>query len=83
MPRVDGSPRNTRGKTAQGMRERTQIHDDRDMQSRTTDGKPYTGNQQYKGNGIQRSCDRCGQHVAPARLKRWKGLMQCDKCRDR
>jgi hypothetical protein len=48
-----------------------------------TDGRPYTGNQQFAGNGVQRSCDRCGKHVAPARLKSYGRLrlMCCDRCR--
>jgi hypothetical protein len=47
-----------------------------------TDSRP-AGNQQFAGNGLQRSCDRCGKHVAPARLKATgrMRLMCCDRCR--
>lgn len=45
-------------------------------------GDPYTGNQQYAGQGVKRSCGKCGTHVLPATLKKrapWG--MCCEKCR--
>lgn len=32
------------------------------MPPRLTTGEAYVGNQQFAGNGRQRSCARCGQH---------------------
>jgi hypothetical protein len=31
--------------------------------ARVRSGQPYTGNQQFRGNGITRSCGKCKQHV--------------------
>lgn len=52
------------------------------MNPRTRDGKPYEGNQMFMGNGVQRSCSKCGTHHPPGKLKKlapW-GLC-CESCR--
>jgi hypothetical protein len=30
--------------------------------AKTTEGKPYDGNKQFSGMGMQRSCGKCGKH---------------------
>lgn len=52
------------------------------MTPKTRDGKPYVGNQMFMGNGVQRSCAKCGTHHPPGKLKKlapW-GLC-CEFCR--
>jgi hypothetical protein len=50
--------------------------------ARTTEGKPYTGNQQYAGNGMVRSCGKCGRHkpIAGFGLRRPWGMV-CGECK--
>jgi hypothetical protein len=45
--------------------------------ARLRDGRAYTGNQQYAGNGTLRSCAKCGQHkpVAGFGLRRPWGMV--------
>jgi len=32
------------------------------LRARLRDGSPYTGNQQYAGQGMKKSCGKCLQH---------------------
>jgi hypothetical protein len=50
--------------------------------ARLRDGRAYTGNQQYAGNGTLRSCAKCGQHkpVAGFGLRRPWGMV-CGGCK--
>lgn len=49
--------------------------------SKRTDGSPYTGNQQFAGFGLMRSCGKCGKHKMPAgfRVRKPWGLV-CPQC---
>jgi hypothetical protein len=45
-------------------------------------GELYTGNQQFAGQGMRRSCGKCNTFVLPSKLKKrapWG--MCCEKCR--
>lgn len=37
--------------------------------ARYKDGSAYAGHKQYLGNGLQRSCAKCGQHQTPGGFK--------------
>lgn len=45
------------------------------------DGRRYDGHKQFLGNGIRRSCDKCGNHVPHTTLLKHKGRMCCEACR--
>ena len=51
--------------------------------SLTTTGEEYTGNQQFKGSGIQRYCPLCGCHrtIGNGSIQRVMGIRQwtCQK----
>jgi len=50
--------------------------------SRLRDGRPYEGNQQFAGNGIVRSCGKCGKHFPPGQMKLKKPWgVCCPSCR--
>lgn len=46
------------------------------------DGRPYTGGvSQFLGNGLQRSCGRCGAHKQSAGFKLYRPWgMVCPEC---
>lgn len=37
--------------------------------AKTTEGKPYVGNQQFAGQGVKRSCAKCSQFFPIGQLK--------------
>jgi len=50
--------------------------------ARLTTGQPYTGQQMYAGNGVMRSCGKCGKHKPTAEFrKRAPWGMCCAACR--
>lgn len=47
-------------------------------------GQPYEGIKTYAGQGVKRSCGKCGMHVLPATLRKHGPYgMCCEACRDR
>jgi hypothetical protein len=38
--------------------------------AKLTTGEAYSGNQQFAGNGTQRSCGKCGKHKAVGGMKK-------------
>lgn len=48
--------------------------------SRYRDGTPYDGQKRYLGNGILRSCGKCGGHFPPGTLAKWRGVLLA--CKD-
>ena len=45
------------------------------------DGSSYDGNRQFLGNGLQRSCGRCGAHKSSAGFKLLRPYgMVCPEC---
>lgn len=50
--------------------------------ARYNDGKAYSWHKQYLGNGIMRSCGKCGKHGAPGDFKKWRVYwLCCSACR--
>jgi len=47
-------------------------------------GKPYTGNQQFAGNGTLQSCAKCARHKPVGQLsidRRFSRLKTCGPCK--
>lgn len=47
-------------------------------------GKPYTGNQQFAGNGTMQSCAKCAKHMPVGQLsidRKFFRLKTCEPCK--
>jgi hypothetical protein len=54
------------------------------MTTPTQGGKPYTGNQQFAGNGTLQSCAKCARHMPVGQLSidpRFFRLKTCGPCK--
>lgn len=50
------------------------------MPARMKDGTLYAGNKQFLGNGIAKSCGKCGSHQPPAGFRKTRYGMTCARC---
>ena len=50
--------------------------------ARMRDGSFYSGNRQYIGNGVLRSCGRCYTHQPTFGFRKTKYGMTCARCQE-